>query len=73
MTYPVYLFNEQDSGEPPQYWKNYCQKYGHLIPLYRFNNLLKAEHHTCYNVADDRRYLDFESEAHYSMFVLRWS
>ena len=76
MAYRIFLF-EQGKRDQPDWWYNYIQSFNNgLVPLIdevnedlvNYNAEIRMD-----EVNPMIKYLDFESEEHYSIFVLRWS
>jgi len=72
MTYSVLLFDEKNNDTTPKFWYNFCVQYRETNSL-EFMKLLRDNHHAKFYSHGLQRYLEFDSEEYYSMFVLRWS
>lgn len=74
MTHRILLFSTDDTINQPRWWSNYVDslKDTTIEPvnedLKRYNAVVWIDKENDY-----ARYLEFESEEHYSMFILRWS
>lgn len=69
----VYLFDDEDMGSiSPQWWLNFVEQSTRVLDYNNVNENLVA-HNAKFVVKGSCRFLHFENEADYLMFVLRFS